>query len=42
MPVELGMAAMDLSSHLLEMPKDVYRLHSQILIGCSLLSQKNC
>ena len=42
MPIELGMSAMELSSHLLEMPKDVYRLHSQMLIGCSLLNQENC
>ena len=42
MPVELGMSTSELSSHLLEIPKDDYKLLCQILIGCSLLSQENC
>ena len=33
---------MELSPHSLEIPKDVHMLLSQILIGCSLLSQENC
>ena len=42
MPVELGMSTLELSSHLLEIHEEAYRLICQILIGCLLLSQKYC
>ena len=32
----------ELSSFLLEIPNDAYKLLSRILIGCSLLNQEGC
>ena len=36
------MLALELSSHLLEIPNDTYMLLCQFLIGCSLLRLGNC
>ena len=36
----MGMSILELSSYLLEIPNNAYKLLSQFMIGCSLLSQE--